>query len=153
MVEAVIEVWGPGRVGLRISPLGIFNDMYDSDPHGLFTALVSELNSYPLSYLHIIEPLPGHPTFQSQEGAPLLSVLRELYNGTIIVNGGYGRDKGDEAIVEGQADLVAFGVPYLANPDLVERYRNNAPLNEPDMDTFYGGNEKGYTDYPFLDEN
>jgi N-ethylmaleimide reductase len=68
-----------------------------------------------------------------------------------MINGGYGRDAAEKAIAENAADLVAFGVPYLANPDLVERYRRNAPLNDPDQDTFYGGDEKGYNDYPFLE--
>lgn len=151
VVSEVVEVWGAGRVGLRISPLGIFNDMYDSDPHKLYRALVNELNSIPLAYLHIIEPLPDHPNFKSQEGvAPSVPVLRELYTGTVIVNGGYGQEQGNLSISTGQTDLVAFGVPYLANPDLVDRFKLNAPLNEPDMDTFYGGDEKGYTDYPFM---
>lgn len=151
VVREVVEVWGPGRVGLRISPLGVFNDMHDSDPHRLYSALVQELNTIPLAYLHVIEPLPDHPNFKNQAGvAPTLPVLREIYNGTIIVNGGYGKEQGEDAIARDQADLVAFGVPYLANPDLAERFKMNAPLNPPDMDTFYGGDEKGYTDYPFM---
>lgn len=154
VVEAVIEVWGPGRVGLRISPLGVFNDMYDSNPRALYSALVTELNAFPLAYLHIIEALPGHPNFQNQEGVtPVAPALRKIYNGTIIINGGYNLEHGNRAVGDAQADLVAFGVPFLANPDLTERYRRNAPLNEPDMDTFYGGDEKGYTDYPFLNDH
>ena len=95
--------------------------------------------------------LPDHPNFKNQAGvAPTLPVLREIYNGTIIVNGGYGKEQGDDAIAKDQADLVAYGVPYLANPDLAERFKMDAPLNAPDMDTFYGGDEKGYTDYPFM---
>lgn len=152
VVRAVVEVWGAGRVGLRISPLGTFNDMYDSDPHNLYRALVQELNAIPLAYLHIIEPLPDHPTFKTQEGvAETVPFLRELYCGTVIVNGGYGKEQGEAAISGGLADLVAFGVPYLANPDLAERFKRNAPLNAPDTNTFYGGDEKGYTDYPFMD--
>ena len=83
---------------------------------------------------------------------PVGKELRRIYNGTLIINGGYGKESGEKAISEHAADLVAFGVPFLANPDLVERYRRNAPLNEPDQDTFYGGDEKGYNDYPFLEE-
>jgi N-ethylmaleimide reductase len=151
VVTAVVEVWGPGRVGFRISPRGVFNDMHDSDPLALYSQLVSALNDIPLAYLHLIEPLPGHPTFKSQEGvAPVAAELRKIYTGTLMINGGYGRETGEKAVADNLADLVAFGVPYLANPDLVERYRRNAPLNEADQDTFYGGDEKGYNDYPFL---
>jgi N-ethylmaleimide reductase len=151
VVREVVEVWGAGRVGLRISPGGIFNDMYDSDPHSLYCVMIRELNTIPLAYLHIIEPLPDHPTFKTQEGVPPTApILREQYTGTVIVNGGYGKEQGEAAISKGQADLVAFGVPYLANPDLAERFKRNAPLNEPDTNTFYGGDEKGYTDYPLM---
>jgi N-ethylmaleimide reductase len=151
VVTAVVEVWGPDRVGFRISPRGNFNDMHDSDPLALFSQLVAALNDFPLAYLHLIEPLPGHPSFTSQEGTdPVAKDLRRIYNGTLIINGGYGKETGQQAIADGTADLVAFGVPYLANPDLVERYRRDAPLNEPDEETFYGGDEKGYNDYPFL---
>ena len=152
VVTAVVEVWGPGRVGFRISPRGVFNDMQDSDPLALYSQLVAALNNIPLAYLHLIEPLPGHPTFKSQEGVePVAAALRQIYKGTLMINGGYGREAGEKAIADEAADLVAFGVPYLANPDLVERYRRSAPLNEPDQDTFYGGDEKGYNDYPFLE--
>lgn len=114
--------------------------------------MVAELNDIPLAYLHLIEPLPGHPAFTSQEGvAPIGKNLRKIYKGALIINGGYGKENGEKAIAEDAADLVAFGVPYLANPDLVERYRRNAPLNAPEEATFYGGDEKGYNDYPFLD--
>lgn len=153
VVTAVVEVWGPGRVGFRISPRGNFNGMVDSDPLALYSQLTEALNDIPLAYLHLIEPLPGHPAFTSQEEVPPVGKeLRRIYNGTLIINGGYGKESGEKAISEHAADLVAFGVPFLANPDLVERYRRNAPLNEPDQDTFYGGDEKGYNDYPFLEE-
>jgi N-ethylmaleimide reductase len=153
VVTAVVEVWGPGRVGFRISPRGVFNGMHDSDPAALYRQLVSALNDIPLAYLHLIEPLPGHPTFTSQEGVPPMAKdLRTIYRGTLMINGGYGRDTGEKAVADDAADLVAFGVPYIANPDLVERFRRNTTLNEPDQDTFYGGDEKGYNDYPFLDQ-
>jgi len=154
VTREVVAVWGPGKVGLRISPLGIFNDMHDSNPHALFSELAKALNAADLAFLHIVEPLPGHPTFRSQEGeAPVAPALREIYNGTIIINGGYGKEQADQAIAEDDAELVSFGGPFLANPDLPERFRRNVPLNAPDLATFYGGDEKGYTDYPFLDQN
>ncbi len=153
VLQAVADVWGPDRVGFRISPRGIFNDMSDSDPLALYSQLAAALNDLPLAYLHIVEPLPSHPSFVSQEDVPPVApTLRKIYKSTIIINGGYGKETAEKAIAENSADLVAFGVPYLANPDLVERFRQNAPLNKPDEDTFYGGNERGYTDYPFLDE-
>ena len=152
VLTAVVEVWGPGRVGFRISPRGVFNGMHDSDPPALYSQLAAALNDIPLAYLHLIEPLPGHPTFTNQENVPPVGpTLRKIYKGTIMINGGYGKETGEKAVAEKSADLVAFGVPYLSNPDLVERYRRNAPLNEPDQETFYGGNEKGYNDYPFLE--
>ncbi|MCB2146293.1 MAG: alkene reductase [Deltaproteobacteria bacterium] len=151
VVRAVVKVWGPGRVGFRISPRGVFNGMHDSDPPALYSQLAAALNDIPLAYLHVIEPLPGHPSFKSQEEFPPVAPgLRKIYEGTMIINGGYGRETGEKAVSGNAADLVAFGVSFLANPDLVERFRRNAPLNEPDQDTFYGGDEKGYNDYPFL---
>ncbi|NNG00602.1 MAG: alkene reductase [Desulfobacteraceae bacterium] len=153
VAAAVLEVWGPGRVGFRISPRGVFNGMHDSDPPALYSQLAAALKDIPLAYLHVIEPLPGHEAFKSQEDtAPVAGTIRRIYEGTIIINGGYGKESGEKAVAENEADLVAFGVPYLANPDLVERYHRNTPLNEPDQDTFYGGDEKGYNDYPFLVE-
>lgn len=151
VVTAVVEVWGPRRVGLRISPRGLFNGMHESDPLALYSRLAAALNDIPLAYLHLIEPLPGHPTFKSQaDVAPVAAELRKIYTGTLMINGGYGRESAEKAVAENAADLVAFGVPYLANPDLLERYRRNAPLNVPDPDSFYGGDEKGYNDYPLL---
>lgn len=122
-------------------------------PLALYSQLAAALNDLPLAYLHIVEPLPGHPNLASQEDVPRVGpTLRKIYKGTIIINGGYRKETAEKAIAENAADLVAFGVPCLANPDLVERYRRNAPLNEPDQDTFYGGDERGYNDYRFLDQ-
>lgn len=151
VVTAVIESLGTGKVGLRISPRGVFNGMTDSDPHALFGALAEALNDYPLAYLHVIEPLPGHPAFATQAGVePVAPLIRKIYQGTLILNGGYGQVSAEQALKNNEADLIAFGVPFLANPDLPKRYQLNADLNAPDQKTFYGGDEKGYTDYPFL---
>ncbi|MFZ1984885.1 MAG: alkene reductase [Desulfatitalea sp.] len=151
VTEAVVAVWGPGKVGLRISPRGIFNDMHDSNPAAVFGALAEALNAYPLAFLHVLEPLPGHPSFKVQEGvAAITPLIRRNFRGHIILNGGYDKQSAETALQNNEADLVAFGVPYLANPDLPERYRTDAPLNAPDTATFYGGSEKGYTDYPYL---
>jgi N-ethylmaleimide reductase len=148
VVEAVSEVWGANRVGVRLSPLQPFNDMYDSNPEGTFTYVVSQLNRYGLGYLHITEmgrEVPGAagPAFD-------LSVLRKIWQGVYITNGGYDKARANTAIANGEADAIAFGIPFIANPDLVTRFRLNAPLNEADPDTFYGGDERGYTDYPTL---
>jgi N-ethylmaleimide reductase len=148
VTEAVVTVWGADRVGIRLSPSGTFNDMTDSDPETFFVYLLGQLNRFGLAYLHIVDALES----DIRHGANVinLEVLRKAYNGTLIVCGGYDQARAGEAIAEGKADAVAFGQLYIANPDLVERFNLNAPLNEPDAVTFYGGNEKGYTDYPAL---
>jgi N-ethylmaleimide reductase len=149
VIDAVIEVWGADRVGLRLSPSGTFNSMYDSNPQALFSYVAQELNQRNLAYLHLIEPREDNG---APEGQDLSShFFRSIYNGTIIAAGGYNRELGEEAIAQGHADLIAFGRWYISNPDLVERFAKNAPLNEYDRSTFYGGDEKGYTDYPTLE--
>jgi len=148
VVEAVCGVWGADRVGARLSPLQPFNDMRDSDPRATFTYAVQALNAFGLAYLHITEmgteaPGAAGPAFDLHE-------LRRAWQGRYMTNGGYDRDRANAALAAGDADLVAFGVPFLANPDLPERFRRGAPLNPPNPDTFYGGGAEGYTDYPFL---
>jgi N-ethylmaleimide reductase len=148
VTEAVVTVWGAERVGIRLSPSGTFNDMTDSDPETFFVYLLGQLNRFGLAYLHVVDALES----DIRHGANVISldVLRTAYNGTLIVCGGYDQVRAEDIIAEGKADAVAFGQLYIANPDLVERFNLNAPLNEPDPATFYGGNEKGYTDYPAL---
>ncbi len=141
VVEAVLKVWEPGRVGIRLSP-GPANDVVDSNPQALFGHLLGALNRYGLAYVHVIEtPMEGLD----------YGVLRRAFQGAYIANGGYTRERAQAALDTGAADLVAFGRPFIANPDLVERLRLNAPLNEPDRTNFYGGGAEGYTDYPLLD--
>lgn len=149
VTEAVIEVWGPERVGYRIAPYFSAFSMSDSDPVATFSYLAKELSRLKLGYLHIFEALAGS-TAPPAGSVRLTPVLRELFMGTYIVNGGYDAGSGNTVVERGEADLVAFGVPFLANPDLPERFRRNAPLNIPDYTTFYAGEEKGYTDYPQL---
>jgi N-ethylmaleimide reductase len=144
VIDAVVKVWGNKRVGVRVSPLGAFNDMYDSNPEITFGYVVSRLNAYDLAYLHVIEGNEKRsPEFD-------LRTLREAYRGVYIANGGYDRERAEAAVKSGAADLVAFGKPFVANPDLPVRFARNAPLNSPDPATFYGGDEHGYTDYPAL---
>ena len=145
VTHAVTEVWGGSRVGIRISPTGTFNSMSDSNPQALFNALIEKLNPFNLAYLHVVEQFGDAPTedfdFQS---------LRQRFNGAYIANGGYTGESAEQSLVNDQSDFVAFGVPFIANPDLPERLKQGATLNQADPDTFYGGDEKGYTDYPTL---
>ena len=148
VTEAVADVWGADRVGVRISPLNGFNSMFDSDPGKTFGTLVTELASFGLAYLHVVE----------EDGAPEsgrrfdISSLRNLWNGPYIVNGNYDSSRAMTAIAERRADFVSFGKLFLANPDLPLRFARSAPLNVPDRGSFYGGDDRGYIDYPFLDE-
>jgi N-ethylmaleimide reductase len=148
VVTAVTRVWGAERVGVRLSPSGTFNDMKDSAPEKLFVYVLGQLNRFDLAYLHIVDALEG----DIRHGASVvdLAVLRRAYLGALIVCGEYDKARADFALAHELADAVAFGQLYIANPDLVERFRVNAPLNTPEPATFYGGDEAGYTDYPFL---
>lgn len=143
VTEAVVGVWGGNRVGVRLSPLSGYNDMSDSDPATTFGYAAGALNRFGLAYLHVIEPA-GTP-----DG--VAGLLRERFQGPFMLNGGYGLETGNAAIASGAADLVSFGVLFLSNPDLPERFSEGAPLNEPDRKTFYGGDATGYVDYPTRD--
>jgi N-ethylmaleimide reductase len=154
VMEAVCEVWGSKRVGVRLSPLGSFNDMADEDPETLFGYVAERLNDFDLAYLHVVDStlVAGNATREAPEprGAAMLQLIRERYRGTLMVCGGYDLPRAEAALAEQRADLVAFGRLFIANPDLPERFRRNAPLNTPDPETFYGGGVKGYVDYPTL---
>lgn len=148
VVEAVTAAVGAERTGLRISPVQPANGMSDSNPQETFTYVVEKLSAYPLAYLHIAgmgvdQPGVAGPTFD-------LNSLRPLWSGKLVVNYRYDLAKAEAAITEGYADAVAFGVPLIANPDLVARIAQDAPWNEADSSSFYGGDEHGYTDYPVL---
>lgn len=148
VVDAVVDVWGAERVGIRISPLGRFNDMSDSDPQALFTALAQALDDRGLAYLHIITD----DDFEDETVSFDPLTLGEVFRGAVIAASGYEAESGAREIAEGRADLVAYGRAFLANPDLPRRFREGAELNEPDSDTFYGGGAEGYVDYPALEE-
>jgi N-ethylmaleimide reductase len=149
VAEAVAGVWGASRVGYKISPNGNFNSMTDSDPIRTFSYLATEFDHLRLGYLHVGEAIAG-PMAAPVEVARVQPVLRKMFQGTLIANGGYDARTGNAAIAHGEADLIAFGVPFLANPDLPLRYLKSAPLNAPDFATFYAGEENGYIDYPAL---
>lgn len=148
VVEAVLEVWDSDRVGIRISPSGTFNSMSDSNPEAHFGYFVEQLDRYNLAYLHVIEP--SESDLRHGGTAVPARYFRPFYKGTLMVNWDYDFEKGNKVVAEGDADLVSYGKLFLANPDLPERFRCNAPLNQPNPATFYGGGAEGYTDYPTL---
>ncbi len=150
VIEAVLEVFDAGCVGIRLSPLGQFNDMGDSNPLETFSTVIQNLNRYQLAYLHMVEEFPGLETTEAERD--ILKQLRQQWRGTYIANGGFTRDTGETAIASGHADAIAYGRPFIANPDLPRRFAKDASLITPDQETFYGGDHHGYTDYPFLDE-
>ena len=151
VVEAVTEVWGPGRTGIRVSPTGSFNDMRDDDPVATYGAFARQLQEAGIAYIEVVED-----SFQGNHAAgrpeSVIEAIREGFRGAYIANGAYTADEARGRIEAGLADLVSFGRPAIANPDLAERFRLGAPLNDWDADTFYGGDERGYTDYPTLEE-
>ncbi len=157
VTAAVCAEIGAGRTGIRISPVTPANDAFDPDPQPLFTALVQGLARDRLAYIHIIEGATGGERDYIQgEDQFDYGALRAAYEevggrGVWMVNNGYDRETAMRAVESGRADMVAFGRPFIANPDLVLRLREKAPLNAPDRETFYGGAAKGYTDYPTLD--
>lgn len=148
VTKAVVEVWGADRVGIRLSPNGTFNDMYDSNPKETFGYTLEKLSEMNLAYVHLVDMSDKDAKYGSP--AIPLSFFRSKYRGNLMANGGYSFERANQDISEGIADLVSFGQLYIANPDLPERFRKNAPLAQPDPSTFYGGSEKGYTDYPAM---
>lgn len=148
VVDAITAEIGAGRTGLRLSPVSPANGVSDSNPQALFNHVVEELEKRHLLYIHVVEGATGGP----RDVAPDFSFeeLRKRFSGPWMVNNGYDLDLAQRAVGEGKADLVAFGKPFISNPDLVERLRRGAPLNEVDRDTLYGGGAKGYVDYPTL---
>lgn len=156
---AAADVWGPDRVGVRLSPLSGFNDMSDSDPETTFGHAAARLDELGLAYLHVVEPDPGGGDGRPEPGSAAdrqrpaaVRRIREVFSGPLMANNAYDRASAERAIEAGFADLVSFGRLFLANPDLPERFAGDAPLNEPDPSTFYGGGEEGYTDYPTQEE-
>lgn len=148
IVRELVDVWGPDSVGVRLSPSGTFNDMRDSHPIETFGYVASELDRIGVVYVHVVEGTEA----DLKHGGKIVPTerLRSRFGRTLIVNGGYDRERAEATIREGRADLVSFAKAFLANPDLPHRLRTAAPLNAPDPGTFYGGDEKGYTDYPAL---
>ena len=153
VVAAVTDRIGADRVGLRLSPQNSFFGMHTEDRDELYAYVLDQLNPFGLAYLHLLELLPGHHFLPPEMEVPerMTPALRERFAGPLIVNGGHTLESGQDAVRTAGADLVAFGMPFVANPDLVERFKRGAELNPPNPETLYGGDEKGYTDYPALD--
>jgi N-ethylmaleimide reductase len=145
VIEAVTGVWGSGHVGLRISPLNSFNSMIDSDPIGLSTWLAGRLNDFDLAYLHLMRA-----DFFGKQSGDVVTSVRAGYKGVLLGNMGYTPEEAGKAVAAGKLDAVAFGVGFLANPDLPARIKAGAQLNQPNPATFYTPGPEGYTDYPAL---
>lgn len=145
--KAAAAVAGPERTGIRISPVTPANDISDSNPQPLFDHIVDQLNALKLVYIHVIEGATGGP----RDNAPFdYASLRKRFKQAYMANNGYDAALANKVLDAGAADLIAFGKPFISNPDLVERLKKGAALNEWDKNTFYGGGAKGYTDYPTL---
>jgi N-ethylmaleimide reductase len=148
VTQAVVGAAGADRTGIRISPVSPAGGVFDSDPQSVFFPLVRELNRFGLAYCHVVE---GHTQGPREFHGFDFVKLRESFEGPWMVNNGYTRELAAEAVASGLADLVAFGRAFIANPDFVERLRIGAQLNDVDWDHTYGGDERGYTDYPTLE--
>jgi N-ethylmaleimide reductase len=145
--KAVTAEAGPERTGIRISPVTPSNDISDSNPQPLFDYIVDGLEALKLVYIHVVEGATGGP----RDVAPFdYASLRKRFTRAYIANNGYDFELATKQLAANAADLIAFGKPFISNPDLVERLKSGAPLNEWDKATFYGGGAKGYTDYPTL---
>ena len=147
VVEAVIREWDATSVGVRLSPLSAFNDMSDANPKETFDVVVEALNKLHPVYLHVVEEAPSADGLSDHDRA-LFASLRSAWKGLYVANGGYDAKRGESVVTQQHADAVAYGKLFLANPDLPTRLRLRGPLNEPNRDSFYGGAEHGYIDYP-----
>src|SRR3974390_3043581 len=148
VAKSVAAEAGAERTGIRISPVTPANDVSDSNPQPLFNHIVDQLNALKMVYIHVIEGATGGP----RDFAPFdYAGLRKRFGGAYVANNGYDFELATKVLVQGAADLIAFGKPFISNPDLVERLKRGAPLNAWDKATFYGGGAKGYTDYPTLE--
>ena len=152
VVDAVVSVWGKGRVGVRLSPYGTFNDMHDSDPKALFSYVLEQLSARGIAYVHVIEPRSsgaGRADVKVDEVPSTSELFRSSFKGTFISAGGYEAENAKKVVAKGHADAIAFGRYYISNPDLAQRVIEGKALTPYNRATFYGGTEVGYTDYPF----
>lgn len=154
VMDILIDVFGADKVGIKISPVGRVNDMFDSDPIPLFTYFVKELNKRKIAYIEIVRapefrPVPNNYDIKGEEQIPnVYETFRNYFDGVLIANNGFDFESGNKIIENGQVDMVGFGRLYIANPDLVQRFENGWPLNKPNDKTFYTPGPEGYIDYP-----
>ena len=149
IIAAVCSEIGSGKVGIRLSPSNKVWGIKDSVPEKTFSQAVILLNDFNLAYVHILEPKPNSDRDMNAVDY-LTPVLRENYHGNLIINGGFNKQTANDALANNEAEAIVFGTPFIANPDLVERYHVDAALTQPDNTTFYTTEAKGYTDYPFM---
>jgi N-ethylmaleimide reductase len=155
ITQAVIGVWGANRVGVRLSPYGVANDSGEADPMPLYTHVVEALNALGLAYLHFVEPRSsgsGRAEVNHQNVPSAMVLFRPVWRGVLITAGGFTGETAEAAVAKGHADAIAFGRIFISNPDLPRRLREGFPLTPYNRATFYGGEEKGYTDYPVYGE-
>ncbi|WP_293899567.1 alkene reductase [Phenylobacterium sp.] len=153
VVAALVSVWGPNRVAVRIGPAGKWNDMSDSEPYALFSHVARQLNRFVLAYLHIVEPrVLGNVVVTAGQAPVATEQLRKVFTGKIIAAGGFEPETAEAILQNGDADLVAFGRYFISNPDLPARIRNGWPLASYDRDSFYTFDATGYVDYPRHEE-
>jgi N-ethylmaleimide reductase len=148
IARACVAAIGANKVGIRLSPYGVFNGTgHYAEQDAQYVALVQELSALKLAYLHVLDhSAMGTPAVPAE----IKAQLRAAFDGTFILAGGFDAASGEQALQDGRADLIGYGRPFIANPDLVERFRKGAALNTPDQSTFYTPGAKGYTDYPTL---
>lgn len=153
VIDAIKEVMPENRIGLRLNPSlnGVFGMTMDEETIPTFDYIINKINDYDLAYLHLSEPFTDVSKIPFAE-KEIAKRYRPIYKGTIIINAAFDQEKGNQVIKDGFADAVAFGKPFISNPDLVERFENHAPLADWDTATFYTPGEKGYTDYPSYQE-
>lgn len=148
VVQAAVDIFGAGRVGYKMSPSANLGGISDANPRETFSYLAEQLEQFGLAYLHVMEALPGHFMAPKEKKEPIAPSLRKVFTGPFILNGGYDKETAEHALDTQAADLISFGVPFIANPDLVARYQTDVPLSPANPSTFYGGSDHGYIDYP-----
>lgn len=152
VIEAVIDVWGDYRVGLKLSPSNLFNDVHDDNPKETFSYIINKLNDYKLAYLHLMEP-QSDVSDKENYITNVAEFFRPLYKGVLISNANHTKESGEKYLNDGLADLISFAALFISNPDLPNRFANDYPLTQPDKNTYYGGGDEGYIDYPEYQAN
>lgn len=154
ILDELKQVVDTKRIGVRMNPSlnGIMGILIDDETIAVYDYIVNRLNDYDLAYIHLIEPFTDVSGI-AEAVQEVAKHFRKIYNGAIIINRAFAKETANQVLNAGDADLVSFGVPFLANPDLVERFRTDAPLNTADQATFYTPGEKGYTDYPIISQS